>query len=86
MSAAPDAARFELLTDGTFPRYSSLGSYPLIYLTRDGNVLCCECADASVREEDRYDPVTSQHVHWEGDPLICEECNVAIESAYGPVD
>jgi hypothetical protein len=26
-----------------------------------------------------------QAVHWEGEPLVCDECNVEIESAYGAI-
>lgn len=57
------------------PRFSLIGSYPLVYLTARDQVRCAEHASPDDRVE----------VHIEGPPLECEEdgCEAEIESAYG---
>lgn len=62
------------------PRYSDLGSYPLIYLQSGHTVLCHDCAtEAGLGVE-------HAHAHWEGPALECDECSIEIESAYGDPD
>lgn len=68
----------ERLTDGRLPAYSSIGCYPLIYLTTSGDVLCADCAN-----EDSDRDTLTQDVHEEGPPLDCDGCGKDIESAYG---
>lgn len=70
------------LPDGTLPAFTSAGCYPLVYLTKRGNVLCAKCATAN---DDSDDPTTSGDIHWEGAPLDCDQCSWGIESAYGEV-
>ena len=53
--------------------YTRIGGYPVIYITDDGSLLCGKCAG-------EYD---EGHAHHEGDPIHCDECNEAVESAYG---
>ncbi len=77
-------------------RFTSVGSYPLAYFvaSTDGyrpavHTLCAACAwKAKHTGEDYGDRVTEieAFVHWEGDPLSCDDCSAEIESAYGPVD
>ncbi len=64
----------------TFPRFTSLGSYPLIYLDKDGEVLCAKCADEETEELQGAD------VFLEGSPEQCAGCNKEIKSAYGDPD
>lgn len=77
-------------------RYTSLGSYPLIYIATKHNygsprtgVLCCECATRAKHRALLPDTYPEERetiqadIHYEGPPEQCEECNVEIESAYG---
>jgi hypothetical protein len=59
------------------PKYTSLGCYPIIYITTQGNVMCADCAYTT------SDQVSDGDVHWEGESHFCEECNCEIHSAYG---
>ena len=75
--------------DGTLPAFTSFGCYPLFYVTKDGGVLCPACANADGQTDDPHDPqwhLVGGDVHWEGEPLMCDNCNDEIESAYGPID
>jgi hypothetical protein len=68
---------------GKLPAYAWPGGYPIVYLTKDGSTVCPECAN---REVDEGQAVVNYFIHWEGEPLICEDCNKAVESAYGVPD
>lgn len=68
------------MRDGSLYAYSSIGSYPIFYLTRDNDCLCAKCAHEE--EED----LSSAGVHWEGESIACERCDHEIESAYGVPD
>lgn len=61
------------------PRYTSIGSYTIIYLDRLDRVFCGGCADESMTSGHR--PGTYD----EGPTLHCEECECEIESSYGEV-
>tara|TARA_R100000664_G_scaffold27686_1_gene38524 strand:+ start:1427 stop:1630 length:204 start_codon:yes stop_codon:yes gene_type:complete len=56
--------------------YTSIGSYPLLYLTNANQVLCSCCAT------DEEEEVTA-HINYEVTDLYCDECSTRIESAYG---
>ena len=71
---------------GKLAAFTSIGSYPLIYLTREGNCLCAACADEALSDPEEYDPPVSSDVLWEGPPTSCDECGLEIESAYGDPD
>jgi hypothetical protein len=58
------------------PKYTSVGCYPLFYLTAGCEVLCPACASAEPTT-----PPTSD-VNWEDPALYCDECSERIESAY----
>ena len=62
------------------PSHTSLGCYPLVYLTLRQNCLCAKCANGW---KDDMDPVIEGAVHWEGNSIDCAECGSTIESAYG---
>lgn len=61
--------------------YAFPGGYPIIYFTDGGLCVCPDCAN---RECD--DHVTGMDVHWEGEPMTCDDCGTMIESAYGVPD
>ena len=56
-------------------KYSEWGSYPLMYVTHENEVLCSECAEESEQE-------TTAHANWEDPHLYCDGCSERIESAY----
>ena len=83
-----------IVRDGTLPAYAWPGGYPLYYLCADGGTLCPACANKEnvhthhagmcrCPENDAQWCIVFQEVHWEGQPLICDHCGVAIPSAYG---
>lgn len=65
---------------GSLPAHSFPGSYPIIYLRENNDVLCAACATKEAEE------ITYHTIHWEGSPFNCTECNEEIESAYGEVE
>ena len=54
------------------PAFVWPGGYPLTYITKGGSTLCAECA---TKNEFVSDPVDGVYVHWEGSPIVCDECN-----------
>jgi hypothetical protein len=85
MSDETDMSELESLrastADGRLPAYAWPGGYPIVYLTRNGLVLCPDCAN---KPEDEYgDPAVAGDVFWEGAPMECGDCGRQIESAYG---
>lgn len=61
------------------------GGYPVMYLDKQGSILCPECAraaDADRAENPDLAPVDGD-VYWEGPAMACDECGAEIESAYG---
>ena len=63
-------------SSAALPKYTSVGSYPLFYLTHHDDVLCRDCATADI------DNVVNVGVNYEDPSLDCDECNERIESAY----
>jgi hypothetical protein len=78
----------ERTSDGTLPSFTSLGAYPLVYITQCAEVLCADCATDQIDNGNDYnfDPVIAVDVHWEGEDETCCDCGSAIPSAYGPVE
>ncbi len=76
--------KIERLPDGKPYRYSSVGCYPLVYVTGKDRVLCPPCAAAA--EEDRDDPAVAGDANWEDPELYCDGCNTRIESAYAEAE
>jgi hypothetical protein len=56
-------------------KFTSVGSYPMIYINRKHEVLCPTCAG-------EYDRILAEDVNWENPDLHCDECGERIESAY----
>jgi hypothetical protein len=74
------------LPDGSLRAFTSIGSYPLVYITADSGALCPKCASSDGQITDPYAKdfyLVGAEVYWEGEPLICDHCNEEIESAYG---
>jgi hypothetical protein len=63
------------------PAFTSIGCYPLLYISAAGTVLCASCAT----DDDSGETFTPD-VHWEGEPICCEGCSWEIDSAYGSED
>ena len=74
------ASSLERRPNGALPTYTSVGAYPLLYVSR-GDVLCAACASA---ETDDPDMIVGPY--WEGPDETCGECNTDIPSAYGDPD
>lgn len=70
-------------SDGTYPSYAFPGGYPLVYYTRDGMTICADCAS---KEVDYSQEAIAYDVYWEGPAIVCDDCGVEIESAYGDPD
>ena len=64
---------------------ASPGGYPMLYVTRSGEVLCAGCATEALRKDDD-DPPVAYDIFYEGPPEICTSCSEEIESAYGDPD
>lgn len=80
----PDVYRFTGTSPHEpLPAFAWPGGYPVIYFDTDGCTLCAPCASAAAE----YSACTSAaEVYYEGPPVICEQCNAVIESAYGDPD
>lgn len=68
------------LSNGKLPRYSSVGCYPILYLTRSNDCLCATCVDNLDPDLDDTEGVTA-HANYEG-PTYCDDCGAEIEAAY----
>lgn len=62
---------------GCLPSVSSIGGYPIFYVTKDSNALCGDCGSKEPENIEIHD------IHWEGPSITCQGCNKEIESAYG---
>ena len=76
-----------------FPAFAWPGGYPLYYLCEDNGVLCPVCANSPRAKkatvatdncpDDKQWKIIASDIHFEGDPIICDNCYAEIESAYG---
>lgn len=64
---------------GKLPTYIWPGCYPMLYIDKQGNTLCSDCAS---RDIDQSQDVIAADVNWENPDLICDDCGKRIESAY----
>ena len=79
MTQAP--IKVERFDDGKPRRFTSVGSYPIFYVTRRGQCLCPVCAGDEERAE-QNDPIVAQCPNWEDPAFYCDACGERIESAY----
>jgi len=70
---------------GELPHRTNIGGYGLTYIGNFDDVLCADCAN-QWDAEGIAENVVGGFVHWEGAPLVCDNCNCAIESEYGDPD
>ena len=72
--------------DGTVLKYTSIGSYPLYYITADGGVLSSnavqENLDLCKDSDDSQWYVVGVEANWEDPALCCDHTGERIESAY----
>jgi hypothetical protein len=61
------------------PSHTSLGCYPIIYISDVCDVLCATCASDDTFEDD----IVAADIYYEGESIRCEGCDKTIESAYG---
>jgi hypothetical protein len=69
--------------DGMLIAFSRPDGYPCYYLDVVENVLCPACANKPSMPGSE---IIAGALHWEGPPLICDNCGAAIESASGDPD
>lgn len=77
---------------------TSIGGYPLFAIMADGGIMCPKCCRENAKtivhntvfshraRADKWWTLETVDIHWEGEPLQCDECNEDIESAYGPIE
>lgn len=75
----PDS--FQQSNGGTFSSHSSIGFYPLYYITKENNILCADCATKSYKNGDDDYPKFVD-VNYEDTNLYCEDCGENISAAY----
>lgn len=69
------------------PQYTPYGAYTILYLTKDNEVLCADCATKALYLlDDEFDPPVAYGPFDEGAPEHCADCNKEIESSYGDPD
>jgi hypothetical protein len=62
------------------PNCSSIGGYPLYYISSYNNLYCANCANELLNCE--YEDITNYDINYEDDSMYCE-CGNKINSAYG---
>ena len=80
----------DLIRDVRGGSYSSVGCYPLFFLTSDGETMCPPCVKANLwqvgretRDKSRSDwAIVGHGANWEDPDMFCCHCNKRIESAY----
>jgi len=64
--------------------HTSLGGYPLGYLTEENDVLCAGCVERMANANDNT--LLTQFVMWEGPDHYCADCSTVMPTAYGDPD
>lgn len=72
-------------------KFTSVGSYPLFSIRKDGGALCPECVSDNLRliekctleKSDKQWEIIGSEINWEDKDLHCDNCYSKIESAYG---
>ena len=76
-------------SDGQLSSYAWPGGYQIVYFTRNGDILCPDCAreaELHATDQDSGDLPIDGLAHWEGEPMICDECYKILESEYGSIE
>jgi hypothetical protein len=67
---------------GELPKYTSIGCYPLFWVTAKNDVLCSTCGTKAMKNEEEFDPPVDCDINWEDADFYCDDCSERIESAY----
>ena len=84
----------DLIRDARQGSFSSVGSYPIFFLARDGGTICPKCIRENLMlcaraTRDGYErgwAIVACDANWEDPSMFCENCNNRIESAYAEDD
>ena len=66
------------------PSFTSIGCYTIIYVTKNNDCLCGDCA-TSWDKDNEWNPVKTSSTYDEGPDMECNGCANMIESSYGEV-
>lgn len=76
-------AHVHAVYDEVFSPYAWPGGYTVVFMDRENNVFCANCAkEVYIMEGLELTASTFD----EGNPLYCDECNAVMESSYGESD
>lgn len=78
MVASNKTVKVERFEDGTPMKFTSIGLYPIFYVTGRNDCLCPACA-GNVEKEN---PMVATDANWENPSLYCDVCSERIESAH----
>jgi len=70
-----------------YKSHTWISGYEISYVTKDGGVLCHQCANANLLrtldpDDDQFH-VVDEFINYENSNLYCDHCNRRIEPAYG---
>lgn len=63
----------------SLPSFTSIGGYPVYYITSYSRILCADCAQKLIN--DIYEDIVHYDINYENE-IICDECSSFIDSAY----
>ena len=70
----------QTFADGTAVKFTSVGGYPIFYVSRCNGVLCPQCA-LNIERRDAG-AIVATDANWENPTMYCDDCQDRIESAY----
>lgn len=68
-----------------WPAWAWPGGYPVFYVTKDGGVLCPDCANRNLLltlEGDAQWRIVASEINYEDQDLTCDHCGKTIQAAY----
>lgn len=78
--------KYNIPADATeVPSHTEHGGYPLFYVTKESDVICPSCVNASLsvyRDKDDPNYIEVVDVNWEDGNLYCDDCGNHVVSAY----
>lgn len=67
--------------------YAWPGGYEIVYVVKDGGILCHQCANAELMRtldpDDNQFHIVGDFIYWEDTDLFCDHCNRKIGPEYG---
>ena len=86
----------DLIRDARQGSFTSVGSYPIFFLAKDGETICPKCVRANLMLCARATAsrvgygsdwaIVGCDANWEDASMFCAHCNNRIESAYAEED